>query len=187
MTGHQSISRVLQRYPALGAVGYGAIIVALVAINWYSVASLLNQRATLAASTDILARLQRHWPARRDGADRAPATPQGSPFIGGRTKTVAGSELLQRVSGVVARVGGRVLSSQVDLQSARIKPGFISVIVNCELDQSGLQKVLYDLEAGMPFLYIDHLEVQMPETDRGKKARRMHVLLQVSGQWLAKQ
>ncbi len=185
MTGHQHFARALQRYPALGALCYGAIIVALIVISWFSVASLLDQRANLAASTDILARLQRHWPARRDGADKSSGTPRGSPFIGGQTKTVAGAELLQRVSGVVARVGGRVLSSQVDLQSARAKPGFISVIVNCELDQPGLQKVLYELEAGMPFLFVDHLEVQAPETARGAGAGRMHVLLATSGQWQA--
>jgi general secretion pathway protein M len=185
MSLHQQFAGILQRHPALGALGYGAIIVALVAMSWFSVAGVLDQRATLAASTDILASLQRHGTARHGSSDEAGA-PHGSPFISGQTMTVAGAELLQRVSGAIARVGGRVLSSQVDLHSAQSKPGFISVLVNCELDQPGLQHVLYDLEAGMPFLFVDHLEVQASESGPRTNAARMHVLLAASGQWLAK-
>jgi general secretion pathway protein M len=185
MSLQQQFERILQRYPALGALGYGAIIAVLVAMSWFSVAGVLDQRATLAASADILARLQRHGIA-RPGTPDAAGAPHGSPFIGGQTMTVAGAELLQRVSGAIARVGGRVLSSQVDLHSAQSKPGFISVIVNCELDQPGLQHVLYDLEAGMPFLFVDHLEVQVPDSGPRTNAAPMHVLLAASGQWLAK-
>lgn len=186
MSAHQQIAHVLQRYPALGALVYGAIIVALAATSCFSVTGVLDQRANLAASSDILARLQRHWPGRTDSANKTPHAPQGSPFINGGTKTVAGANLLQRVSGAITRVGGRVLSSQVDLQHAGSAPGFISVIVNCELDQLGLQQALYDLEAGMPFLFVDHLEVRASQTGTPTNPGRMHVLLTASGEWLAK-
>jgi general secretion pathway protein M len=186
MSPHPAIARTLQRYPALGALAYGAIMLTLIAVSWLSVTHVLDQRARLAAATDFLTQLQRRWPAARHGADADTGAPPGSPFIAGQTVTVAGANLLQRVSRTITRVGGRVLSSQVDLHTAQAKPGFISVIVNCELDQPGLQSVLYDLEAGMPFLFIDHLEVQAPESSSHAQAARMHVLLSASGQWLDK-
>lgn len=186
MSAHAILTRTLQRYPALGAFAYAAVLLGCVTASWLSVAHVLDQRASLATAQDFLSQLQHRWPAARHDR-RASDAPPGSPFIAGRTVTVAGSKLLQRVSRAIARVGGRILSSQVDLDAARRTPGFISVLVNCQLDQPGLQKVLYNLEAGMPFVFIDRLEVHMLEGSAHARLARLHVLLSVSGQWRAKQ
>ena len=180
-----AIARNLQRMPALGALLYVAVLLACIVTSWMSIAHVLEQRAALKAATDFLAHLEQRWPAARQ-ATQASNAPSGSPFIAGQTVTVAGSELLQRVSRAIASVGGRLLSSQVDVDTARRQPGVISVLVNCELDQPGLQKTLYDLEAGMPFLFVDRLEVQVPESTGPAALARMHVLLSISGQWQAK-
>ena len=97
--------------------------------------------------------------------------------------TVAGASLLQRVASAVTKVGGSVLSSQVELQGTQAKAGFVSVIASCEVDQPTLQKLLYDLEAGMPFLFIDQLVVQAPVESSTNQEGRMHIMLAVSGQW----
>jgi general secretion pathway protein M len=47
------------------------------------------------------------------------------------------------------------------------------------MDQSALQSMLYDLEAGMPFLFIDQLDIQVASPGDGK----LRFLLGVSGQW----
>jgi general secretion pathway protein M len=46
-----------------------------------------------------------------------------------------------------------------------------------------LQELLYDLEAGMPFLFVDQLVVQTPTAEAGEQPVRLRVLLGVSGQW----
>jgi general secretion pathway protein M len=54
------------------------------------------------------------------------------------------------------------------------------------MEQPALQKLLYDLEAGMPFLFVDQLDVQVPQTtatNEGGSAGRIRVVLGVSGQW----
>ena len=73
-------------------------------------------------------------------------------------------------------------SSQPDLQGTQAKDGFISVSANFDLEQPALQQVVYDLEAGMPFLFVDELVIQgpSPATASGGK---LHVLISVSGQW----
>ncbi|MGH9806535.1 MAG: type II secretion system protein GspM, partial [Terriglobia bacterium] len=93
----------------------------------------------------------------------AGAVPAGSPFLGGETITVAGATLLQRVATAITRYGGTVQSSQVDLQGPQSKDGFVTLIISCEMEQASLQKLLYDLEAGMPFLFIDQLVAQEPQ------------------------
>jgi general secretion pathway protein M len=106
--------------------------------------------------------------------------PTGSAFLEGATVTVAGASLLQRVAGAVTKAGGNVLSSQLDLQGPQAKTGFISMVANCELEQSAMQSLLYDLEAGMPFLFIEQLDIQVATTSGDSKLR---FLLGVSGQW----
>jgi general secretion pathway protein M len=58
-------------------------------------------------------------------------------------------------------------------------------VVSCEMEQPALQKLLYDLEVGMPFLFIDQLDVQVPQTTATNEggAGLARVVLGVSGQW----
>jgi general secretion pathway protein M len=67
------------------------------------------------------------------------------------------------------------------LQGTQSKAGFVSMVASCEIDQPALQPLIYDLEAGMPFLFIDQLAVQAPITSSGEG--KLRVLLAVSGQW----
>mgnify|MGYP000928129371 CR=1 FL=1 len=63
--------------------------------------------------------------------------------------------------------------------------GLVGLVVSCEMEQPALQKVLYDLEAGMPFLFVDQLDVQVPQataTNEGG-AGKIRVVLGVTGQW----
>ena len=65
------------------------------------------------------------------------------------------------------------------------KDGFVGLVVSCEMEQPSLQKLLYDLEAGMPFLFVDQLDVQVPQTTAVNEngSGRIRVVLGVSGQW----
>jgi general secretion pathway protein M len=57
------------------------------------------------------------------------------------------------------------------------------MIASCEIEQPQLQQLLYDLEAGMPFLFIDQLVLQTATTEPGSQPGKLRVLLAVSGQW----
>ena len=85
--------------------------------------------------------------------------------------------------GAITRAGGNILSSQVDLQGNQAKDGFVAVSVNCEVEQPALQKLLYDLEAGMPLLFVDQLVAEAPEGVAGAAGGKIRVLISVSGQW----
>ncbi len=77
-----------------------------------------------------------------------------------------------------------MLSSQVELAGRRRRrTAIVSLIASCEIEQAALQQLLYDLEAGMPFLFVDQLVAQAPDADLAAEGQRMRVLLAVSGQW----
>ena len=176
-------SRLSMLRPLLAALGYVAVIAVLLVLVWSAVADILDRRKAIAASSDLLAQLEgRRSAAGLPGAAPAGPVPTGSPFLEGQTLTVAGAALLQRVADAVTKVGGNVLSSQVDVQGVQAKDGYVSVLASCEIEQAAMQRLLYDLEAGMPFLFIEQFVAQSPQT-QAQPNSRMRLLLAVSGQW----
>jgi general secretion pathway protein M len=177
-------ARSIARFPAAAAAIYALVVVLLAVIAWTAVEGVIEQRAALASATDLLARLQGTRPPVRSADGAGPgAPPAGSPFLEGDTVTVAGAALLQRVAGAVTRAGGNVLSSQVDVQGPQSAGGHVGLTASCEVDQTALQTLLYDLEAGMPFLFIDSLVAQAPLPSTAGAGGRMRVVLSVSAQW----
>lgn len=179
-----STSRPPMLRQLLAALGYVAIVAILLMLVWSAVTDVLERRQAIAASSDLLAQLEgRRTAAGTSGAAPTGPVPTGSPFLEGQTLTVAGAALLQRVADAVTKVGGNVLSSQVDVQGAQAKDGYVSVLASCEVEQAAMQRLLYDLEAGMPYLFIEQFVAQSPQTTQGQPNSRMRLLLAVSGQW----
>lgn len=177
------VRKILTTSPLLAAAVYAGILVALLLTTVTSIIDLVGQRSELAVSSAMLEQLDGHRSSARTGAPGDPTVPEGSAYLEGATVTVAGATLLQRVAGAVVKYGGNVLSTQLDVQGAPNKTGYLSMIAACEIEQAQLQQVLYDLEAGMPFLFVDQLVVQTPLSDRASDTGKLRVLLAVSGQW----
>ncbi len=169
--------------PLWAGLSYTAVLVVLLFAIASSLSDIFNERAEVAASTAMLEQFEGRRLLVARGEAAGIAAPAGSPFLEGATVTVAGAALLQRVTAAVTRLGGSVLSSQVDLQGAQAKADLLSVIASCEIDQPDLQKLLYDIEAGMPFLFVDQLVVQAGANVDGAGEAKLRVLLTVSGQW----
>ncbi|HLX17692.1 MAG TPA: type II secretion system protein GspM [Bradyrhizobium sp.] len=175
-----ALRKLLTTSPIVAGTVYVGLVLVLLATVANSVIDILGQQAAVDASAAMLEQLEGHkvpTPGKSAGA----AMPAGSAFLEGATVTVAGAALLQRVAGAVTKLGGNVLSSQLDVQGTHAKAGFVSMVASCELDQPSLQPLIYDLEAGMPFLFIDQLDVQAPTTSSGEG--KLRILLAVSGQW----
>lgn len=176
--------RLLARYPVAAAALYAGLVVLFVAVAVTTALDLAQRRDEVAAAAAVLERL-----AARDAAKPAvaaaadAAVPPGAPFLEGATISVAGAALMQRVATAVTRTRGTILSSQVDTQGPQAKSGFVSVVMNVELDPASIQPLLYNLEAGMPFLFVDQLVIQSPTGPQKGAAAPLRVLLAVSGQW----
>ena len=165
--------------------GYAAVLMIAIVLTWTAASAVSDARASVSAAETMLAELEgRTAHDRRDQVSPLQGAPAGSPFLQGETLNVAAASLLQRVGAAVHRVNGSVLSSQVDLNDARAKQGWVGLVVSCEVEQASLQPLLYDIESGMPFLFIDQLVAQTPTP--GTNSTRMKIVLAVSGQWWSK-
>jgi general secretion pathway protein M len=182
-----AVTRALTASPLIAVTLYVGVAGGLLLMAGLSVADVIAHRQALAQSSDLLDQLRGRKPGAGNAALLSAEHP-GTPFLEGPTVTVAGANLLQRVAAAVSNAGGSIQSSQVDVSGAQTKDGFVGLVVSCELEQPALQKVLYELEAGMPFLFVDQLDVQVPQTTALNEAGtgRIRVILGVSGQWQAR-
>ncbi len=97
--------------------------------------------------------------------------------------TLAGAALQQRIERAVAKAGGALLSSQVELDGPKAGDGVLRLTANLEIGQSALQPLLYDLEAGMPYLFVDSLDAQAPQAFGEAESAGMRITIAVSGEW----
>jgi general secretion pathway protein M len=169
--------------PLPAAAAYIGLMALLLFLIVSSIVDVLGRRAAVVATAAMLEQFQGRRTAPVPGESGDVSTPSGSPFLEGATVTVAGAALLERVNTAIARLGGSVQSSQIDLQGNQAKSGFITMIASCEIDQPALQRLLYDIEAGMPFLFVDQLVVQTASGPASGGEGKLRVLLSVSGQW----
>lgn len=168
---------------AVAVLAYAAAVALLVQLAWGAVADLVARQAAVAAAADILDRLEGRRAAPLASAGMPAGLRRGSPFLEGPTVTVAGAGLMQRVSEAVARFDGRILSSRVELQGTPLGAGFLGVTTNLEIGQADFQALLYEIEAGLPFLFVDQLVAQAPATAAEAQDGRLRVLMTVYGQW----
>jgi general secretion pathway protein M len=177
---------LLNRFPAGAALLYVGAVVALGIMAWSTIAEIQDRRDAVADAAATLSTLEgRAAPTGRGRSKESEPIMVGSPLLEGATMTVGGANLLQRVASVITKLGGTIQYTQVDLEGPQSKDGFVGVTVNCEVAQPALQQLLYDLEAGMPFLFIDQLVAQGPAGPAATTEGKLRILISVSGQWQA--
>ena len=174
---------VIGRRQVLALVAYVGAVIALLAVSLLLVADLRGKAAQVAAAQMRLDQLSE----RSRGSLSASITPNagvsGSPFLDGQTITIAGAALQQRIEAAVAKAGGALMSSQVDLDGPDAKNGFVGLAASVEVGQPAVQAILYDIEAGMPYLFVDKLSIQSPEVFGEPENGRMRMTIGVVGQW----
>lgn len=179
MTSADLLKRFNQSH-APAAAAYAAAVIAMIIVIWVTLSGLGDAYADYSAASARLAALERHGKSGDQSGDDEAA---GSPFLAGPTVTIAGADLQQRIVAAVTAVGGNVLSSQIDLQGSQASQGYVVLTANCELSQTALQPLLYDIEAGMPFLFVEQLIVQAPQAGAESEDKRMRIQIDVAGQW----
>ena len=176
-----TITSFLGRSPLVAAVLYLAAVGLFVVTAALGILNITDHIRGLQQTSEELEQLRS-----REG--RTPPVQAGEaeadPFLEGPTLTVASAALQQWVNAAIVGVGGAVQSSQVDITTGG-KDGIVSLLINFELDQPALQKLLFNLETGSPLLFIDQIDVQTPQSGLASddRAGLLRVSLDLSGRW----
>ena len=164
---------------ALSALGVVAVVAVALGAALSSALSLRDARAEVARLNDqeqaLEARERRLAP--QPGRDNAV-----SPFFEARTITLAGAALQQRLEAAVTAAHGRLVSSRVEV-APRGDARAISLAAELTIPEPDMQALLYDIETGRPYLFVETIEARAPEPSREATAGGMRVSLTVAGQW----
>jgi general secretion pathway protein M len=174
---------VIGRRQAFAVVVYVGVVVAFLAISLFLVADLHDKAEELAAVQARLDQLSERSQQSSSTWIRPNPGVNGSPFLDGQTITIAGAALQQRVQEAVAKADGALMSSQVELEGPDAKNGFVGLTASMEVRQPAVQTILYDIEAGMPYLFVDKLSIQSPEAFGEPESGRTRMTIGVVGQW----
>jgi len=171
----QSINGYLTSHRNFSGLIYIGLVVGCVVTIIFMLSAIAERYQARNASLEMLSRYEnRSQLTSKQG-------PPGSPFLEGQTLTTASAALLQRIATIIANAGGTLVSSEIVQRGTQAKDGYVTALANFELEQESLQKVLYELEAGLPYLFIDQLQIQTPlEAGQGG---RLRLLLGVTGFW----
>jgi general secretion pathway protein M len=174
---------VIGRRQALAVVAYVSVVIVLLAVSLFLVADLRDKAAEIAAAQMRLEQLSERSQPSLSASNASNPGVSGSPFLDGQTITIAGAALQQRIETAVAKADGLLTSSQLDLDGPDAKNGFVNLSASMEVNQPAVQTILYDIEAGMPYLFVDKLSIQSPEVFGEPEGGRMRMTIGVAGQW----
>jgi Type II secretion system (T2SS), protein M subtype b len=158
--GAQAVSA--RRAVALIVVA-GMVVIPAIWIAWSLYAASVVAE-TVRSQSAVLAGLNERLAGLADGPAGAGATGDGaSVHLPGGTAAVAGAALQRLVADRIAAAGGRLVESEfAPVDAAEEDPGRVDLRVSFETDIVGLQRVLYELESGLPILLVRTLTVQSP-------------------------
>jgi general secretion pathway protein M len=175
----------------LAAAAYVVVLLATVAWGMSTSTSNEDLRGELERKSRFLAELSRRTAAQAPGSANAGSTRSSGAAIAAPTETIAASELQKRILERVESAGGVVHSVQAEPVKDAAVDGLRKLAAQLSFDSSttGLQRLLFDLETGAPFMFVDALTVQ-PTAASAPGARmgdKLRVNLSVTGYWLASQ
>jgi general secretion pathway protein M len=174
------LKRLSRSHAPAAWVYVGRVIGFLICIGT-SLAGLGGDYGELSAAEKRLVSIESHKQSSGQFAEAGAVA--ASPFLDGPTVTIAGADLQRRVASAVTAAGGNVLSSQINLQGSQASQGYVVLSASCEISQTALQPLLYDLEAGMPYLFVEQLVIQAPQSGEESEGKRMRLQIDVAGQW----
>jgi len=161
----------------MAALTYIVLVIASLLTVVLAANGLSDRYRARDAAMAMLAELEGRASLRSSGSNSS--APAGSPFLQGQTATLATASLLHRVTDAIARARGSIISSQVEATGDQAAAGRVKISVTCEIEERAFQQLLYEIEAGAPYLFLDRLQAQAPASPGG----RMQIVLLISGLW----
>jgi general secretion pathway protein M len=177
MTSHRAVSLLAR--PSLALSSYGLALLVLIGIVGLSIDGMLAGYQDRSERWTAFERLAGRARVGKKPLQVQHQEPSGQVYLEGETRALAQAALLQRVAQVVARAGGTVTSSEVETDMPQDKARSLKVTANLEIEQRGLQAMVYNIEISKPLLFIESIAVNAPAGGEGK----LRVVMQVSGQW----
>ena len=174
----RSLALALLLAALLGA--YQLVLLPVLAA-WRQTESEIEQAQTLLARYRALAEQRAQLAERVRAQEEAAETVAG--YLTGPSDALAAAALQDRVKSVIERAEGELRSTQI-LPAQAVETGVsarrTAVRIQFGVSVEGLQEVLYELETGEPYLFVDDLSIRERRVRRRRNAPETEAVLDVS-------
>jgi general secretion pathway protein M len=169
----------LNREQLVALAAAAAILVLCVTVVTWSLGVRSEAYAELSDKLDSLAQLESRVDggAKTRGPVRNPAAPAAA-FLTTTTQGLAGAELQAYLAQLAGAQNAEVVSSGVQLATRDDPPETIRLQATLTATVSSLQTLLYQLETGTPYVFVDSVVVQLPNA--GMAGTRQDPVLRVT-------
>jgi general secretion pathway protein M len=177
---------VLSRMLAVGLLGgvllagYGLVLAPVIAA-YQEVGQEIEESQLLLQRYRSLASQRPELSARLADLEQQAAKVGG--YLKGSSDALAAAELQDHARAVIEGAGGSLRSTQILPASAvdsKVPARRATLRIQLGIDIKGLQKVLYQLETGQPYLFVDQLTVRQQRMRRRSKEPEQEPVLDVS-------
>jgi hypothetical protein len=156
--------------PGKAAVGRSRIVALLVVallilvpavwIGWSLHAAALAAE-TKESQSVLLAGLRQRLAGLGQGPEGTTPVDAGSIYLPGETPALAGAALQRLIADTVEAAGGRVTESEfASAEPSEEDPGRVDLRVSFETEIESLQRILFELETGVPILLLQGLDIR---------------------------
>lgn len=137
------------------------VLVPAVWIAWSLHAAALAAE-TAESQSVLLAELRQRLVGLGQGPEGTGAiADSGSIYLPGETPALAGAALQRLIADTVEAAGGRVTESEfASAEPNEEDPGRVDLRVSFETEIEGLQRILFELETGVPILLLQGLDIR---------------------------
>ena len=176
------LSRVLA-VSLLGGVllaGYGLVVAPVIAA-YREVGQEIEESQLLLQRYRSLASQRPELSARLADLEQQAAKVGG--YLKGSSDALAAAELQDHARAVIEGAGGNLRSTQIlpaGAVDSKVPVRRAALRIQLGIDIKGLQKVLYELETGQPYLFVDQLTVRQQRMRRRSKELEQEPVLDVS-------
>ncbi len=177
---------LLSRLLALGLLGgvllaaYG-LVLAPVIVAYQEVGQEIEEAQLLLQRYRSLASQRPELSARLAGLEQQAAKAGG--YLKGPSDALAAAELQDHARAIIDGAGGSLRSTQilpVSAEDSKVPVRRATLRIQLGISIEGLQKVLYELETGQPYLFVDQLTVRQQRMRRRSAEAEQEPVLDVS-------
>ena len=146
---------------SLGALG--AVLVVCMSVLGFSLQARSEAAQERDARSAVLSQLEAHLKA-RNARPKAAGVAPATAFLAAPTQGLAGAQLEAYLRQTAAAQHATVISSGLDSSRHDDRPDSIRLQATLDMNLEALQTMLYRLESGTPYVFVDSLSVQIPGT-----------------------
>jgi general secretion pathway protein M len=150
-----------------------------------SLQSRADARQYLDEKRELLARLEAHLQSRAEASGQSAAIAPAAAFLEAPTPGLASAKLQAYLAQLLSGHDAVLISSGEQQTSREDQPDSIRIEASLDIAPSGLQAMLYRLEAGTPYVFVDSLAVQPASAAKpgGSRDPLLHVTLGLRSIW----